>query len=294
MRINASVFFFKVILIFSFAAISFSETFEPDTSVILISGELSPTVAAGTKPYLVVGDITVPPGVTVKIEPGTVFLFKDFTGFQVHGTLLAEGTREKPIIFTSDNDRKYMQSSTMPAAPYDWNGITIYENALGTRLVWCSISYSLFGINSLTHSFSLGSCLFQRNGKSDLVLEGLRVQITTQPFTYNATKRQVVESSGGNQNSINIGKGTLRAAGFIVCIAGLAGGAWKTVDFQKADRSLTEFGNLMDNSTTLNSRTLDEQWETLRLQRQKQLLYMCAGYGVALLGATGMTLTFFF
>ena len=53
-------------------------------------GDLPKTVLAETGPYLVTSDIYVPAGKTVVVEPGAVFLFKNFTGLHVQGTLIVK------------------------------------------------------------------------------------------------------------------------------------------------------------------------------------------------------------
>ena len=45
-----------------------------------LAGDLPKEISADESPYLVVADIFVPAGKTVRVAPGTVFLFKNFTG----------------------------------------------------------------------------------------------------------------------------------------------------------------------------------------------------------------------
>ncbi|MBI2477612.1 MAG: hypothetical protein HYV60_02880, partial [Planctomycetia bacterium] len=54
----------------------------------------------------IVGDVHVPAGKTLTIEPGTIVKFRTQQGddLLVDGTLLADGTAAQPIIFTSDRD----------------------------------------------------------------------------------------------------------------------------------------------------------------------------------------------
>lgn len=68
-------------------------------------------------PYWVVGSVFVDPNVSLTIEPGVQVLFEGAYDFVVEGFLLADGTVDDRIIFTSD----------MPSpSPGDWNGILIY------------------------------------------------------------------------------------------------------------------------------------------------------------------------
>lgn len=74
--------------------------------------------------YLVSGNMAIPEGVTLTIEPGTVIRFKGNTGISNAGNVIADGTPEKPIIMTADD----------PLASY-WNGIT------NATLRYCKLSY---------------------------------------------------------------------------------------------------------------------------------------------------------
>jgi parallel beta-helix repeat protein len=62
-------------------------------------GNVSGTWDASGSPYLIDGDITVPAGQTLTIEPGVEVLFQGFYGLTVNGTLQAVGTESEPILF---------------------------------------------------------------------------------------------------------------------------------------------------------------------------------------------------
>jgi len=94
-----------------------------------VSGNQNGTWNAAGSPYLVTGDITVQTGRTLTIEPGVEVNFQGFYRLKVEGTLLAEGTAEQGIIFTTDD----------PAT--GWHSIR-FRNAQGTsRLAYCLIRY---------------------------------------------------------------------------------------------------------------------------------------------------------
>lgn len=66
-------------------------------------GEVSGTFKADNSPYLVNGNIEVPAGKTLTIEPGTKIAFRGPYRMYVKGNIIAEGTKEEPITFTHSN-----------------------------------------------------------------------------------------------------------------------------------------------------------------------------------------------
>ncbi|MFH1147589.1 MAG: right-handed parallel beta-helix repeat-containing protein [Pseudomonadota bacterium] len=97
-------------------------------TVTTASGEISDdtTWISANSPYLVTGDVTVKPGATLTIEPGTTVVFlagKDdqqggrdtsHSEIIVEGRLMAQGTASQEILFTSSS--KYPGSG-------DWHGL---------------------------------------------------------------------------------------------------------------------------------------------------------------------------
>ena len=152
-----------------------------------LGGNLPKLVENRGKPYWVVSDVYVPSGKTVRIEPGVVMLFKNFTELHVEGRLIAEGAPERPIIFSSEFDKTFNPSSALHANPYDWNGISIQENGLGSSFSQVKLMYSVFGINSLTKYIKLDKIYFSNNGRSDLIIEGKDKTVSANPFSYALT-----------------------------------------------------------------------------------------------------------
>jgi parallel beta-helix repeat protein len=89
------------------------------------------TVAADTVwdgKILVGQPVTVGAGATLTIRPGSQILFRDGVGLQVDGTLLAQGTADKPILFLPAGDGQEA-----------WAGITLGSHASASLLTNCEI-----------------------------------------------------------------------------------------------------------------------------------------------------------
>lgn len=101
------------------------------TNMVKLSGMITAdrTLTADHE-YLVSENVAIPQGVTLTIEPGTVLRFNSNTGISNSGTLIADGTPEKPIIMIP-NESGY------------WKGINY------ATLRYCKISRSMPGYRSL-------------------------------------------------------------------------------------------------------------------------------------------------
>ncbi|MEN8207915.1 MAG: T9SS type A sorting domain-containing protein [Candidatus Fermentibacteria bacterium] len=81
------------VLIFPLTAFSYTE----------VSGDQSGVWTSGGSPYLVIGEIVVPAGLTLTIEPGIEVNFQGHFKFTVNGNLQAVGTEADSIFFTTDD-----------------------------------------------------------------------------------------------------------------------------------------------------------------------------------------------
>ncbi len=82
------------------------------------------TVWSNTEVQRIVGNVRVPAGATLAIEPGTIVKVNEFAGFSINveGTLLADGTPSQPIVFTSLRDDTGLDGILNTADDQDTNG----------------------------------------------------------------------------------------------------------------------------------------------------------------------------
>ena len=112
-----------------------------------ISGDLTTqTLTKAKSPYHVVGDIRIPRGHTLTIEPGTFIDFKGHYKLDVEGHLKAIGTATERIVFTATDHASWAISET--AENRGWNGIRFIPypdiSYIGEEdwLEYCEISYA--------------------------------------------------------------------------------------------------------------------------------------------------------
>jgi hypothetical protein len=99
---------------------------EPKNDLVELTGDLDTRTLSADKKYLLKGQVFVRDGKTLTIEPGTIILGDKRTrGVLVvdkGGKLMAEGTKEKPIVFTSNQEDGIRDRG-------DWGGLVILGKA---------------------------------------------------------------------------------------------------------------------------------------------------------------------
>jgi nitrous oxidase accessory protein NosD len=99
------------------------------------SGTLSSdeTWAPADNPHNIIGNVTVPNGITLTILPGAEIFFQGNYYLQAAGVMNANGTSENPILFTKD------------AGISNWSQIKFYSGGSG-NLSYCVIEHATYGI----------------------------------------------------------------------------------------------------------------------------------------------------
>jgi len=136
------------------------------TASTLIGGDIHEiTFEESAGPFVVEQDALVPAGSKVVMQPGTVLLFKPFTGLRVDGELMVAGTAEKPVVFTSVHDSRYGQGTGQLPNAVDWNGVHLSPRCTGARLTRLHLMYSVYGLKSQIENPQLQDCVFEQNGQ---------------------------------------------------------------------------------------------------------------------------------
>lgn len=93
-----------------------------------------------------IGQLTIASGSTLTVEPGVVMKFSGYDHIAINGALIAEGSSEQKIIFTSINDdsaggdTNNNGNATVPGKS-DWTGI-FFTSSNGNSLQFCEFRYS--------------------------------------------------------------------------------------------------------------------------------------------------------
>lgn len=257
-------------------------------------GMLPPLIKYSKTPYLIPSNIEVPPDRTVTIEPGTVFLFRNFAGLHIRGRLIAHGTAESPIVFTSEYDKTYNHQSAREANPFDWDGIYMTLDAIGTQMSSCNIAYSVYGITSETKFIRLDSIIVKDNGKSIMTIDNIEYPLTDTTFRY------VLDNGESYKDGVPINlfhdplakkRTAFRILGSSLIIAGIGAGGYFGYSGYKAEKKWSQisdstFSNLNQHSS---SDYKDAESKTIR-----NFAYSGSGALLSLLGVLCVSWTFTF
>lgn len=261
-----------------------------------IAGPLPSLVKAQKQPYLVISNIEVAPDKTVRIEPGSVFLFRNFTGLHVRGKLLALGKRDKPIVFTSENDRKYNPDSKRAANPYDWDGVYLNSDAIGSQFSYCKLEYSVYALNSETKFIRIQPMLFNDNGKEFVMIEGDEHPTTDKPFSYVLEKKDALVDGIPVEllkDPLATKRNVTRYSSVALLAASLAAGGYFGFEAYDSDRTYVDRSEKDLDNLQFGVKHEEERWKA-KEERDRNYYYIGGSALVSLLSALGFYWTFTF
>jgi hypothetical protein len=139
-------------------------------------------------PFVVTNNITVNSGVTLIIEPGVEVRFGGEFSFTVMGKIIAQGTEERMIRFTTND----------PTGKNYWQSIWIY--GLESSFRHCIIEYGTNATVLQSGSLDLQQVKVQSNLENGVVIEGGTIYVNDSEFAFNG--ESAIQISGGNPVTI--------------------------------------------------------------------------------------------
>jgi len=186
-----------------------------------VEGEIAADATWAKSPIVLAGPVVVKTGATLTIEPGTAVQFLTGAKLTVEGGLVARGTAEQPIRFTS----------AVPKAPtfFDGEGVELLEASAGGRRVLehCVLEYQRIGLACRGAQPVLRDCTFARNGVVGLLVadiaelavegcafeanDGMGIEVRTGRASV-AVRRCRILRNGGDGLSVTSTGGAIEAA----------------------------------------------------------------------------------
>ena len=141
-------------------------------------------------PFVLSGNLTVYPNATLAIEPGVEVRFGGEFSLFINGTLLADGTDDKMIRFTSNKQD--------PGAG-DWEGI-VFASTQTSSLTHCIIEYGVNGTMVASGSLNVQYSKVNWNSQNGIVIMNGSVVIENSEIANNSMSGILV--SGTNQVTV--------------------------------------------------------------------------------------------
>lgn len=120
---------------------------------IEVSGSQSGTWAAANNPYLLVGDVSIPAGEVLTIEPGVVVRAMGNYRINAQGTIQAIGTETDSIRF---------ENNQLPPTNL-WKGIRLENPSQQSNFKYIVVEYAEYGINAVDSPIEVSYSRFSYN-----------------------------------------------------------------------------------------------------------------------------------
>ncbi|MDZ7738588.1 MAG: hypothetical protein U5K32_05880 [Bacteroidales bacterium] len=111
--------------------------------ILLNSATIKTETWNAAKPYVIYNSVFVDTGHVLTINEGVEILFHRGSGMYVAGTLVAEGSVEKPVIFASDRVEKMYDD-----IPGQWQGLYFLNGSTGNIIGNAKVLQAVSGIHS--------------------------------------------------------------------------------------------------------------------------------------------------
>jgi hypothetical protein len=263
-----------------------------------LSGEIqAPVLDAAGNPYVVEKDITVPPGKTLTVKAGCVFLFSGFSGLTIAGNISVEGSEQKPVVFTCLNDNEYNPKSQQLPNPFDWNGIIIGKESGSVHFRNFQLRYSVYGIKSQNTKMTIQTGIFRQNGQFHFTIND-KIQYVQDniSYSYNASAPSDTAGETGmraaapGKSGTSLRRNILRYSSLGIGVAGLIAGVAFAGQASGTNKDLDYLSHNPPASPDVGNQRWNELQNKLATQNTLEGVFFALGG----LGLVGFSLTFIF
>ncbi len=138
------------------------------------------------RPYLVTDSLVVAPNVRLTLPEGCTLMLHDATSLLVHGTLVAEGSLERPVTFRGDRTDHMFDYLPYDNTPNRWGGLHFFGDSHDNVLTQCDIHASDYGIvcdstaldTDTPPLLTLTNCVLHNMGGTGLSLRHCVTEVT--------------------------------------------------------------------------------------------------------------------
>ncbi len=147
----------KQLILIIIAIVLFINAF---SQTVIPAGDVNGTWTEANSPYLITGDILIPAGSTLNIEPNVKVEFQGFYKLAVEGQLLAIGEKDNLVTFTINDTTGYSNENITNGG---WHGIRFENNTSNdsSKIVYCKIEYQK-AVNGYEYSCGIISSYFSK------------------------------------------------------------------------------------------------------------------------------------
>jgi hypothetical protein len=191
MKRNCNVLIVLLITLFVFGSFASVYRILPTARATYVEGAITQDTVwtLVDSPFIVSNDITVNTGATLTIEPGVQVRFADNFSMTVNGRIIADGSNDRMILFTSDN---------LNGSVGTW-GTIIINGIQQSSITNCIIEYGTDGT-----TFESGSLNFQNNivrsNQNGITVNGGSAAIENNEITNNTVSG--INIAGGSQITV--------------------------------------------------------------------------------------------
>ena len=133
------------------------------------------TVFDGDKPYQVFDSLVVAPDTRLTLAAGTRLMFHDKAYLRVYGTLIAEGTVEKPVQMRGDRTGDVISGITFDLMAGQWHGVDFMPGSQGNKLSHTEIRNTVQGVIAVDSELELINSRLRNSQYRALTAQGTDV-----------------------------------------------------------------------------------------------------------------------